>query len=391
MYLDSYIIYTSFGFLIYLISKFLFLYKENKKNHITAATLRKENLNNLNVIYEYKEDLDKHKKALEEHKKSLEKILTTNVEAFPYLAGMISDYLTYDFEVIAKQLEWGKSIERKKKVASIREIRSEAKNRIQESKIALYQLEYIKKLYPSIEDLLEENYKDVIHLNNLTEMEEDYDPIRRYISKEEWKNLPDIEKNQLALENYIKSRKKSNWQIGRDYELYVGYTLEKKGYTVEYYGSLKGLEDMGRDLIVKNKANNKVQLVQCKYWSKRKTIHEKHIFQLFGTLISYGLENNIDKSNLKGVFFTNTDFSPNAVKVAKLLDITLIPSFSIDEFPRIKSNIGKENKIYHLPMDQQYDKVKIEKPGEFYAFNVYEAELQGFRRAFRFRGLNNTN
>lgn len=140
MYLDSYIIYTSFGFLIYLISKFLFLYKENKKNHITAATLRKENLNNLNVIYEYKEDLDKHKKALEEHKKSLEKILTTNVEAFPYLAGMISDYLTYDFEVIAKQLEWGKSIERKKKVASIREIRSEAKNRIQESKIALYQL-----------------------------------------------------------------------------------------------------------------------------------------------------------------------------------------------------------------------------------------------------------
>ena len=116
-----------------MISKFLFLYKENKKNHITAATLRKENLNNLNVIYEYKEDLDKHKKALEEHKKSLEKILTTNVEAFPYLAGMISDYLTYDFEVIAKQLEWGKSIERKKKVASIREIRSEAKNRIQES------------------------------------------------------------------------------------------------------------------------------------------------------------------------------------------------------------------------------------------------------------------
>ncbi len=37
--------------------------------------------------------------------------------------------------------------------------------------------------------MLEENYKDVIHLNNLTEMEEDYDPIRRYISKEEWKKL----------------------------------------------------------------------------------------------------------------------------------------------------------------------------------------------------------
>lgn len=37
-------------------------------------------------------------------------------------------------------------------------------------------------------------------------------------------------------------------------------------------------------------------------------------------------------------------------------------------------------------MDQQYDKVKIEKPGEFYAFTVYEAEANGFKRAFKWHG-----
>lgn len=44
-------------------------------------------------------------------------------------------------------------------------------------------------------------------------------------------------------------------------------------------------------------------------------------------------------------------------------------------------------KIYHLPFDQQYDKVKIEKnKGEFYCSTVQEAEKAGFRRAYRWKG-----
>ena len=43
-------------------------------------------------------------------------------------------------------------------------------------------------------------------------------------------------------------------------------------------------------------------------------------------------------------------------------------------------------KIFHLPFDQQYDNVKIDKPGEFYAWNVKEAVQAGFRRAFRYYG-----
>lgn len=55
----------------------------------------------------------------------------------------------------------------------------------------------------------------------------------------------------------------------------------------------------------------------------------------------------------------------------------------------IKCNISRVNgeKIYHLPVDQQYDTVKVEKKhGEFYSKSVIECEKQGFRRAFRWKG-----
>lgn len=44
-------------------------------------------------------------------------------------------------------------------------------------------------------------------------------------------------------------------------------------------------------------------------------------------------------------------------------------------------------KIYHLPMDQQYDRTIIEKDrNEHYVKTVAEAEKAGFRRAWRWRG-----
>ena len=57
----------------------------------------------------------------------------------------------------------------------------------------------------------------------------------------------------------------------------------------------------------------------------------------------------------------------------------------------IKCNINpaSNTKIYHLPFDQQYDKIKVgDQEGELYALTVKEAEKLGFRRAFRWRGAN---
>ena len=121
---------------------------------------------------------------------------------------------------------------------------------------------------------------------------------------------------------------------------------------------------------------------------------EKHIFQLYGTLVSYCIEhsnNSLFKNSVHGVFVTSTVLSPMARKVADWLHITVIENHEMVDFPRIKCNIGKDEsgkdvKIYHLPMDLQYDSTKIDQLGEFYAFTVQEAVDHGFRRTFKWHG-----
>ena len=318
----------------------------------------------------------------ESHATSLKQLLSSNLEAIPWLAGMMGDYLTYDLEVLAKQLDWGSSVERMKKVKSIREIRQEAKARIAEAKVAVYELEYAKTLFPALEDVLDTDYKEL----NLKGTLPEHDTVRDYLSREEWSQLTERERNQLALNRYIESSHKSKWQIGRDYELSVGYYYSKQGCEVDTFGSNMKLEDLGRDLIVKKE--DQVRIVQCKYWSQSKEIHEKHLFQLYGTVVAYCIENRLCQDKVKGVFVTNITLSPMARQCAERLGIIVKERFSLKDYPRIKCNIGRDElgyptKIYHLPMDQQYDTVKISKPGECFAFTVEEAEDKGFRRAFR--------
>ena len=138
----------------------------------------------------------------------------------------------------------------------------------------------------------------------------------------------------------------ANW---RDYELSVGYQYEKKGYKVQYTGSLEGLADLGRDLIAtKGKV---VLIIQCKYWSTEKIIREKHIAQLFGTALCY----QVDHPDMKvsPLFITCTKLSDEAKSFAQKLHVTYVENFSFKEFPRIKCNIGKDafgaqTKIYRF-------------------------------------------
>jgi hypothetical protein len=94
---------------------------------------------------------------------------------------------------------------------------------------------------------------------------------------------------------------------------------------------------------------------------------------------------------LRPIFFTSTSLSDKAKEMAKALSIEVVENEPLGNFPRIKCNIssgerGGEIKIYHLPMDQQYDRTIIgNRPGEFFAFTVQEAEDAGFRRAFKHR------
>ncbi len=323
-----------------------------------------------------------------EIKKAKERInfleqMQSNLTAIPYMAALIADYETYEIEVLAQKLDWGHSKERAKKVASIREIRRATKEMIEKNLEAKYQLAYLLQLFPALEDVVETDFKQlpIVQFKDLSE----YDKTRDWLSKEEYQSLDSVERNQLALDRYKKSHNKTKWQIGRDYELYVGYKYRQKGYVVDFFGSYMGLEDLGRDLIAKK--GNTILIIQCKYWNQEKNIHEKHITQLYGTMICYCLENNLPKETVNGVLVTNIQLSDQAKKMADYLKIQYKEKFEKADYPCIKCNIGRdefgETKIYHLPFDQQYDSTKINAPGEFFAMTVKEAEDAGFRRAFK--------
>lgn len=311
----------------------------------------------------------------------------TQRELYPVAAGMIADVETLFLGTRIKSLDWGNDWKRAKKVESIRELRVWAKNEIEKHKIASYQLQYLLALYPGLQDVLDVDYADLqVEKGKIPE----HDYTRDYLSKEEWGSLTVSERNQLALDRYVDSHSKTKWQIGRDYEMYIGYTYETDGWSVQYTGVELGYEDLGRDLIAVR--GDETQIVQCKYWSETKVIHEKHIMQLYGTMIAYRVQNpSLDPEKIKGVFVTNIVLSDTAAQFAQLLGIVVREKVPKGEFPRIKCNIGKdefgsETHIYHLPMDLNYDSVKLDKPGECMVFTVKEAEEKGFRRAFKWSG-----
>ena len=342
-------------------------------------------------------DLAKEKEALIQaqnecsRREAVLKKASSNLTALPYMAAVIADYDTRYLEILASSLEWGSNAARQKKVASLRAIRREVKDVIAACKQSEYQLAYAIQMFPGLEDFLETDYNDLPSIS-LSDIEADgHDTVRDYLSKEEYQRLSSTDRNQLALDRYLKSHKRTKWQVGRDYELYVGYRYSKKGYSVDYYGSNNGLEDLGRDLIAKK--DDLTLIIQCKYWGSGKVIHEKHINQLYGTTICYCYENNISQDNVRAVLVTNTTVSDTAKSFAKYLGVEVVENLETDKFPCIKCNInrdesGSTTKIYHLPFDQQYDSCKIDAPGEFFAMTVAEAEAAGFRRAYRWHSDN---
>ena len=311
---------------------------------------------------------------LENREHDLKELLFSKEHAFSYMSVIFADYLLIDYENSIKYLET------KKKPAwteasRIKELKAKTKEYLIELNKIKYTLNDLLLTFPELEYYLDSNSYQTGKDTSET----------KPVSDELWNQLSSSQRSQLILDNYIR-RKKTKWEIGRDYELYVGYKYSQQGYSVEYFGSNNKLADLGRDLIVYK--NGEVGIVQCKYWSEKKTIHEKHIAQLYGTVVSYIIENNYLPSLVHGIFITNITLSDTARKFANYLDIKYKENYPIGDFPRIKCNInrisdGLESKIYHLPTDLQYDNVKIENEGECFVFTAEEAENLGFRHAYK--------
>jgi len=349
-----------------------------------------------------KKSLQKKKKDTYEH---IEKITAQRSMGFPWLAEAYADYFALRDGKLADYLTH-KRHPAYTAAEAVREIKKEKRELIKQNKVTVYKLHYLEKLFPWISELIAESEDEEIpvRVDGDVGEGENEDRVKDYLTSEEYRSLPSIERNQKALDRYLKNRNKSKWAIGRDYEMYVGYLFSQKGYSIHYKGIIDGFEDLGRDLIATK--GSEVCIIQCKNWAQYKEIHEKHIFQLFGTTMEYwvryfastqkqksfeAFSHLLNEHRLRPIFFTSTSLSEKAREMAQALSVEVVEKEPLGEFPRIKCNInvgetGRRTKIYHLPMDQQYDRTIVgNQDGEFYAFTVKEAEDAGFRRAFKYR------
>lgn len=119
-------------------------------------------------------------------------------------------------------------------------------------------------------------------------------------------------------------------RIGDEYERYVAEQYFNAGddWTVEHSGENLRLNDLGRDLIATR--NDETVIVQCKYWAAPKVIHERHVFQLFGTTYLYRLEH--PNEQVLCLLITSTVLSDTAKNIAKKLGVEYKEKVNLERF-----------------------------------------------------------
>lgn len=315
--------------------------------------------------------------------KSISRLLQETELGSPWLSKQLADLQSaYDGKVVDDLLH--KAPPAKKAADKIQ--RYAKKNRALQKQVKQleYQIGFYTSAFPWLDELTDvspdELYREI---QSSGDSDDESWNMLTWLSPEEYEKLSDVDKYQLVLDRW-RQRPKTKWEIGIGFERFVGYQYELQGYSVVYNGARAGLADLGRDLIVRK--GNEVTIVQCKRWAAEKTIHEKHIYQLYGTVAQYQMEH--PEFVVSGRFLSTCPLSDVARALSDFIGISYDDQYPIDEidtYPMVKCNISKSgNKIYHLPVDQQYDAVAI-KPstGECYVSTVAEAEALGFRRAMR--------
>ena len=316
---------------------------------------------------------------------------------FSDVAAAVSDYVQLQTNALADHLAT-KDRPARRAAEDVRDQARRLRAATLESRFARYQIALYEREAPWLVDFLEAEYPAP---DDALALSADDDPSRRYLSAAEYAQLSSVERNQLALDRYWRAAK-SSWQVGRDYERYVGYLWEARGYAVEYHGIQEGLHDLGRDLLARR--GNDVSVIQCKHWATFRTVRERHVYQLFGTALELALSlrgeeaarpeltlfpDLLAASRVQPVLVTSACLSTKARAVAAALGVGVEEGAPMRPYPSIKCNVarGTDERIYHLPFDQQYDNTCIEpQRGERYVSTAAEAETLGFRRAFRWRG-----
>lgn len=360
-----------------------------------------DKLPSLNAALEQREKDLQAKTAYD--KQVIEHLAREKAKGFPWLAKAYADFDELKDRALSDSLRY-KRHPAPRSAEIVRQISKERREAETAAREARYLLDYCMGLAPWLEDYIGVEASELdsaikeIH-SAWEKKEEDFDEEVKHHYGPKYQTFTPAERLQKKLDWWWEKPNKTNWQLGREYERYIGYLYESKQWDVYYHGK-KGLEDLGRDLICKR--GRDVDIIQCKRWARQKEIHEKHIYYLFGTTVEYYLEhfgnersvqlalfpNMIQDKNLFPKLITTASVSAKARQAATMLGVDIVVT-PFDRFPSVKCNISRRTgeKIYHLPFDQQYDSILIEEERlERYVSTVAEAEAMGFRHAYRWRG-----
>lgn len=195
-----------------------------------------------------------------------------------------------------------------------------------------------------------------------------------------FRNFTDDSKAQEELSRYL-TEPMSPFQTRRFYERYIGHIYENQGYDVGYLAPLKGYTDHGRDIVVTTP--NEILIVQAKCWSKRRVVHDNDIYQLYGKMMHFKMNSQDSTRNTRAVLYSTTQFSSLAKQAASALGVEIRTERINRSYPMVKCSVSPTgDKVYYLPFDPVYDRVKIDRRrDELFVRTVDQAVKKGFKRA----------
>lgn len=350
------------------------------ENQSTKIQNKEKELLNEKVKYKQLEDINKEKAQTVA---TLQTLLSTSIP-FSKVSRMYADAHSVLFD---DTIDWliHKPHPAHSAAETLKEFRATVNDSLAQYNEMLYKYQFLLSIFPELKEYVEDD-EALINLSEASsyqEIRDNYDRVHDYISDEEYRTMTTTQRNQLALDRY-KNRTKSAWTIGAEYEMYIDYKLRTSGFETIPFGIEHGLKDLGRDIIAyRLDSHNNIKttyIIQCKYWSHEKLIHENVVCQIFGSAMEYKIKH--PQEYVIPAIYSNIPLSEMANAFAQKLNVEYRQVIK-GEYPLIKCNINNGAHIYHLPFDQQYWHTQIKESGEFYAFTVAEAEKAGFRRAMR--------
>jgi len=207
-------------------------FSNEKKNIERAKEVFKENEKLKYQLGIQKELVQKLEAYQENNRRQLEfeisKIDDEKLKLFPWLATAIADYKYLAQERIAEGLI-NKERPALKAAEQIKITSQQLRESVNENRALKYHLSFYEKFFPfiteisgtNLEELLEEleqgrTAEKSAELDD-NEHQDEWPILSNFLSRQEYETLPTEKKFQVAFDRW-KTKKKSNWEIGRDYE-----------------------------------------------------------------------------------------------------------------------------------------------------------------------------